>query len=170
MESTTRNVESGKRMITKTRGRCVLEMSEGLARSTALARNSGRTDGLRMVYEESFSLGESGKDERVGEGAMVGKRDSSVEGAGEGCVTRTKSSTCIARENKVGRTIARLFSGGGMSLVGVAGEGESAAVEKEEPRFLGEQVSRVSGGLRDVEDARARFWGGEREEEGSAMV
>lgn len=54
--------------------------------------------------------------------------------------------------------------------MGLTGEGGFSAPENEEPRFLDEQVSRVSGGLRDVEDARARFWGGEREEEGSDMV
>ena len=124
-----------------------------------------------MVYEESFSLTESVNVERVGEGAMVGSRDSSVgvEEVGEGCVNRTKSNTCSERENKLGSAMVCLFSEGGMPLVGESGEGKSAS-EKEEPRFRDEQVLRVSGGLRDVEEARARFWGGEREEEGSDMV
>jgi len=64
--------------------------------------------------------------------------------------------------------MACLFSNGGMPLVGGTGEGGSTAPENEEPRFLDEQVWRVSAGLRDVEDARVRFWGGVREEaEGS---
>jgi len=41
---------------------------------------------------ESFSLNESVKDERVGEGAMVGRRDSSVEGTREECANRSRSS------------------------------------------------------------------------------
>lgn len=124
-----------------------------------------------MVYEESFSLTESVNVERVGEGAMVGSRDSSVGvvEVGEGCVNRTKSNTCSERENKLGSAMVCLFSEGGMPLVGESGEGKSAS-ENEEPRFRDEQVLRVSGGLRDVEEARARFWGGEREEEGSDMV
>jgi len=124
-----------------------------------------------VVYEESFSLSESVNVERVGEGAMVGRRDSSVgvDGMGEGCVNRTKSRTCSERENKLGSAMGCLFSEGGMPLVGETGEGKSGS-ENEEPRFLDEQVLRVSGGLRDVEEARARFWGGEREEEGSDMV
>lgn len=86
------------------------ETSEELAtRSTTLTGNSARTDGLRVVYEESFSLNESVKDERVGEGAIVGRMDSSVEGEGEGCVKRTKSSTCIERENRLGSAMACLF-------------------------------------------------------------
>lgn len=124
-----------------------------------------------MVYEESFSLSESVNVERVGEGAMVGSRDSSVgvEEVGEGCVNRTESSTCSEREKKLGNAMVCLLSEGGMPLVGEMGEGKSAS-ENEEPRFLDEQVLRVSGGLRDVEEARARFWGGEREEDGSDMV
>jgi len=124
-----------------------------------------------VVYEESFSLSESVNVERVGEGAMVGSRDSSVgvEEVGEGCVNRTESSTCSEREKKLGNAMVCLLSEGGMPLVGEMGEGKSAS-ENEEPRFLDEQVLRVSGGLRDVEEARARFWGGEREEDGSDMV
>lgn len=114
-------------------------------------------------------MSESVKDERVGEGAIVGRRDPSVERVGEGCVNRTKSKTCRERENKVGSAMTCLFSVGGMPQGGVTGEGESAASENEEARFLDEQVLMVSGGLREVEDARARFWGGEREE-GSDMV
>ena len=152
----------------------LVEIDKGLAtRSTSLAVNSVHTDGLRVVYEESFSLSESANDERVGEGAMVGRRDSSVEGVGvgEGCANRTKSSTCNERENRLGRAAVCLFSEGGIPLVGVGETGEDiSGSEKEEPRFLDEQVLRVSGGLREVEEARARFWGGEREAEGSDMV
>jgi len=43
------------------------------------------TDGLRVVHVESFSLSVSVKDERVGEGAIVGKRESSVEGVIQWC-------------------------------------------------------------------------------------
>ena len=123
-------------------------------RSTTCAVNSVHTDGLRVVYGESFSLSESVNDERVGEGAMVGKRESSVGvvGEGEGCANRNKSMTCNERENKVGSAMACMFSEGGKAL----GKGGSGS-ENEPPRFLDEQVLRVSGGLRDVEDARARF-------------
>jgi len=93
-----------------------------------------------------------------------------VEGEGEGCVNRTKSSTCSERENKVGSAIVCLFSEGGMPLVGEMGDEGKSGSENVEPAFLDEQVLRVSGGLREVEEARARFWGGEREEEGSDMV
>ena len=157
-ESTTRKVESGKRMITKTRGRRALTepVNELATRPTTLTGNLLRTDGLRVVCEESFSFGESVKDERVGEGAIVGRRDPSMEGVGEGCVNRTKSNICRERENNLGSAMTCLFLNGGIPLVGVTGEGESTASENEEPRFLGEQVSRVSAGLRDVEDARAR--------------
>ena len=102
---------------------------------------------------------------------MVGRRDSSVEGVGEGCVRRMKSSICRDCENKVGKVIVWVLSGGGILLVGTTGEGGSVAPEREEARFLDEQVLRVSGGLREVEDALARFWGGVREDgEGSDMV
>lgn len=126
-------------------------------------------DGLRVLCKESFSFNESVNDERVGEGAMVGRMDSSMEGGGEGCVKRTKSSICKDLENKLGRVIVGLFSGGGILLVGDTGEGGSVEPEKEEARFREEQVLMVSGGLREVEDALARFWGGEREEDGSDM-
>ena len=122
-----------------------------------------------MPWGESFSLNESVKDERVGEEAMVGRMDPSVEGVGEGCVNRTKSTICRERENKLCRVIACLFSDGGVAVVGTTGEDGSIGLENEEARFLDEQVSRVSADLRDVEDARARFWGGERED-GSGMV
>ena len=124
-----------------------------------------------MVHGESFSLSVSVKDERVGEGAIVGRRDSSVEGVREGCEERAKSSIWRRRENELGSVMACLVSGGGIPLVGVASRGESTVPEKEEPRFLDEQVWMVSAGLREVEDARARLWGGVREEgEGSDMV
>jgi hypothetical protein len=56
-------------------------------------------------------------------------------------------------------------------LVGAAGESGSVSLESEQARFLDEQVLRVSGGLREVEEARARFWGGVREDgDGSDMV
>jgi hypothetical protein len=55
--------------------------------------------------------------------------------------------------------------------VGATGEGGSVEPENEEARFLDEQVFRVRGGLREVEDALARFWGGVREDgDGSDMV
>ena len=102
---------------------------------------------------------------------MVGRRDSSVEEASERCEERVKSNIWRERENRLGSVMACLVSGGGISPVGVAGGGGSAAPEREEPRFLDEQVWRVSAGLREVEDARARLWGGVREEgEGSDMV
>ena len=124
-----------------------------------------------MLCVGPFSFNESVKDERVGEGAMVGRRDSSVDGVEEGCEKRTESSICSDRENKVGKVIVCLFSGGGIPQVGVVGEGGSGGPEKEVARFLDEQVSRVSGGLREVEEARARFWGGVREDgDGSDMV
>jgi len=67
--------------------------------------------------------------------------------------------------------MACFVSGGGITLAGATGEGGSTAPEKEEPRFLDEQVCMVSAGLREVEDARARLRGGVREEgEGSDMV
>lgn len=120
---------------------------------------------------ESFSLSVSVKDERVGEGAMVGRRDSSMERVGEGCVNRAKSSICKDRENRLGSTMACLVSEGRIPAVGVAGEGGSVAPEREEARFRDEQVSRVSAGLRDVEEALVRLWGGVREEgEGSDMA
>lgn len=157
-------------MITKTKGRCAFAVIVELATIDRSTGDPEHTDGLRVVYRESFSLHESVKDERVGEGAMVGRRDSSVE-MGEGCVNRAKSRICRERENRLGSAMGCLLSEGGMPLVGVgvAGEGESAASENEEARFLDEQVLIVSGGLQDVEDARARFWGGEREE-GSDMA
>ena len=170
-ESTTRNVESGKRVITITRGKCAFEgTSEELAtRSATFTGNLARTDGLRALYEESFSFNESVNDETVGEGAIVGRMDSSMEGGGEGCVERTKSNICEDLENKLGRVIVSLFPGGGISFVGDAGEDGSVEPENEEARFLEEQVLMVSGSLREVEDALARFWGGERED-GSDMV
>ena len=94
-----------------------------------------------MGYGESFSLNESVKDERVGERAIVGSRDSSVEGVGEGCANLTESSICKERENKVGSVMGCcLFSEGGVLSVGVSGKGGSTTLETEEPRFLGEQV------------------------------
>jgi hypothetical protein len=63
-----------------------------------------------------------------------------------------------------------LGSGSGVWLVGVSGEGGSVEPENEEARFLDEQVLRVSGGLREVEEALALFWGGVREEDWSVMV
>ena len=93
-----------------------------------------------MVYGESFSLNESVKEERVGEGAIVGRRDSSVGVVGEGWVNRTRSRTCMERENKLGSAMFCLVSDGGVPLGGVAGEGGSVASETEEPRFLDEQV------------------------------
>ena len=110
------------------------------------------------------------KDERVGEGASVGSKDPSMEGVGEGCVKRTKSSICRDRESKLGRAIVCLSSGSGIPPVGATGEGGSVEPENEEARFLDEQVLRVSGGRREVEDALARFWGGVREEDGSDMM
>ena len=80
------------------------------------------------------------KDERVGEGAMVGRRDSSIEGVRETCEERAKSTIWRRRENEVGSVMACLVSGGGIPLVGLTGEGGSTAPEKEEPRFLDEQV------------------------------
>ena len=47
--------------------------------------------------------------------------------------------------------------------------GEGGSVVPEEVHFLDEQVLRVSGGLREVEDALARVWGGEREDGDSDM-
>lgn len=124
-----------------------------------------------MVHGKSFSLSVSVKDERVGEGAMVGRRESSVEGVREGCGERVKSSICKKREKEFWKAMACLVSGGGIPLVGVAGEGGSSVSEKDEPRFLDEQVWMVSAGLREVEEARARLGGGVREEgEGSDMV
>ena len=93
-----------------------------------------------MVDGESFSLSVSVKDERVGEGAMVGRRDSSVEGEREGCVNRAKSNICNERENKLGSAMSCFISQGGIPLVGVTGVGGPTALETEEPRFLDEQV------------------------------
>lgn len=151
---------------------CLEETSEESAtRSATFTGNPTHTEEVRVLCDEPFSFKESVKDERVGEGAMVGRRDSSVEGVGEGCVKRTKSSICRDCENNRGNVIVCLFPGDGISLVGVTGEGGSVAPESEEARFLDEQVLRVSGGLREVEDARARFWGGVREDgDGSDMV
>jgi hypothetical protein len=143
---------------------------ESATRSVTFTGNLAHTGELRVLCEDSFSFNESVKDERVGEGAMVGRRDSSVEEVREGCVKRTDSNICKDCENRLGRVIACLFSDGGALRVGVTGEGGSVAPESEEARFLDEQVLRVSAGLRDVEDARARFWGGVRQEEGSDMV
>lgn len=94
-----------------------------------------------MEHEESFSLNESVKDERVGERAIVGSRDSSAEGVGEGCTNLMESSICKERENKLGSVMdCCLFSEGGVLSVGVSGKGGSTALETEEPRFLDEQV------------------------------
>ena len=92
------------------------------------------------MYGESTSLSVSVKDERVGDEAIVGRRDSSVEGVGEEWEGRIKSSFCNERENKVSSAIVRLVLEGGVPLVGVSGEGTSAVPEKEEARFLEEQV------------------------------
>lgn len=89
---------------------------------------------------ESTSLSVSVKDERVGEEAMVGRRDSSVEEVGEEWEGRIKSSLRKERENKFSSAMVRLVLEGGAPLVGVSGEGGSAAPETEEARFLGEQV------------------------------
>lgn len=124
-----------------------------------------------MLWEGPFSFNDSVKDERVGEGAMVGRREPSEEGSGEGCAKRTKSSIWRDCENSPGKLIACWISGGGIFVVRATGEGGSVEPEKEEARFLDEQVLRVSGGLREVEEALARFWGGVREDgDGSDMV
>ena len=151
---------------------CLQGTGEELAtRSATFTGDLGHTEALRVLYEGPFSFKESAKDERVGEGAKVGRRDSSEEGVGEGCVKRTKSSIWRDCETKPGKLIACWFSGCGIFVVGTTGEGGSVAPEKEEARFLDEQVLRVSGGLREVEDALARFWGGVREDgDGSDMV
>ena len=91
------------------------------------------------MHGESTSLSASVKDETVGEEAMVGRRDSSVEGVEEEWEARIKSSLCKERENMLSSAMARLVLEGGVPLVGVSGEGGSAAAEKE-AGFLGEQV------------------------------
>lgn len=130
---------------------------ESATRSATFTGNLRHTEVLRLLDEEAFSFNGSVKDERVGEGAMVGRRDPSVEGVGEGWVKRTKSSVCRYCENKWGKVIVCLFSSGGVLVAGETGEGGSVTPEREEARFLEEQVFRVSGGLLEVEDARARF-------------
>lgn len=166
-ESTTKKVESGKRITTITRGKCALGGQS--ATRSATVRNRSHTEVPRVVYEDSFSFNESAKVEVVGEETIVGKRESSMDGAvGEGCAKRTNSSICTERENRLYEVIACLFSGCGISFVGETGEDDSVEPDNEEARFLDEQVLRVSGGLREVEDALARFWGGVREE-GSDM-
>ena len=102
--------------------------------------NATHTDGLRVVYVESFSLSVSVKDERVGEGAIVGKRESSVEGVIQWGEERGKSNICRRRENGLGNAMTCFVSGGGITLTGATGEGGSTASEKEEPRFRDEQV------------------------------
>jgi hypothetical protein len=74
---------------------CLQGTGEELAtRSATFTGNLRHTEVLRVLCEEPFSFNESVKDERVGDGAIVGRRDSSVEGVGEWCVKRTKSSIC----------------------------------------------------------------------------
>lgn len=146
---------------------------ESATRSATFTGNLTHTEALRVLFEEPFSLSESVKDERVGEGAMVGRRDPSVERVGEGCVKRTKSSIWRDCDNKPDKVIVCLLSGEEIMQVGTTGEGGSVSPESEAARFLDEHVLRVSGVLRDVEDARARFWGGVREDgdgDGSDMV
>lgn len=151
---------------------CLYGNSEALAgRSTTFTGNQIHTGGLRVAHGESTSLSASAKDETVGEEAMVGRRDSSMEGVEEEWEGRIKSSFCRERESILSSAMARLDLEGGVPLVGVSGEGGSAAAEKEEAGFLDEQVLRVSGALREVEEALARLRGGEREEgEGSDMA